>query len=462
MQSSHGSSAVSVAFDESNLVADAGLVAVVRLAERFGLPGLVADRVRIDGAANSAGANPAAKAMSLVAAMCAGADSIDDTDRLRLGAMNRLFGGVRAPSTLGSFLRAFTHGHVRQLHAVHREFLARLAGSTPLLPGVGQVAFVDIDPTHRRVFGHAKQGAQVGRLKGQRTLHPILATVSTLLARPVVAAVRLRRGKAADARGAGPFTGEALAAARQAGASGTVVVRADSQFYNADVVAACRRANARFSLTVRMNPHVAAAISAIDEDAWTAIRYPDAFVDPDTGELVSDAEVAEVEYTAFTGRKKAEHVTARLIVRRVRRLNAHAAAGQDELFTTWRYHPVFTDSPFEMLQAELQHRQHAVVEQVIADSKSSALAHLPSGDFQANAAWLTIWAIAHNLLRAAGTLAGTFHAKATTATLRAHLVHVPARLARTARKLVLHLPQRWPWQHAFTDLFTAAHAPPIH
>ncbi|MFJ2579446.1 hypothetical protein [Kitasatospora aureofaciens] len=178
-----------------------------------------------------------------------------------------------------------------------------------------------------------------------------------------------------------------------------------------------------------MNQHVAAAISAIDEDAWTAIRYPDAFVDPDTGELVSDAEVAEITYTAFTGRKKAEHVTARLIVRRVRRLNAGVAAGQGELLTAWRYHPVFTDSPFEMLQAELQHRQHATIEQVIADGKGSAMAHLPSGRFQANAAWLTLWAITHNLLRATSSLASSFHARATTATLRAHLVNIPARPA---------------------------------
>jgi hypothetical protein len=447
-------------FDEANLVADAGLVPLVGLAERAGLPELVADRVRIEQAANSAGANAAVKVMSLIAAMCTGADSIDDADRLRVGATGRLFDGVRAPSTLGSFLRAFTHGHNRQLHSVHREFLARLAAHTPLLPGVDKVAFVDVDPTHRRVYGHAKQGGEVGRLKGQRTLHPILATLSTALARPVVAAVRLRRGRAADARGAGPFTAEALAAARQAGATGIVVMRADSQFYSADVAATCRRAGARFSVTVRMNPHVAAAIGRIPESAWTAIHYPDAFVDPDTGELVSDAEVAEIEYTAFTSRKKAEQVTARLIVRRVRRLNAEEVAGQGELFTAWRYHPVFTDSPFETLQAEHQHRQHAVVEQVIADGKGSALAHLPSGNFQANAAWLTLWAITHNLLRAAGALAGTFHAKATTATIRAHLVHVPARIARTARKLILHLPQRWPWQHAFTDLFDATHPPP--
>ncbi|MFJ9034887.1 transposase [Streptomyces sp. NPDC102274] len=253
-----------------------------------------------------------------------------------------------------------------------------------------------------------------------------------------------------------------MTAARQAGASGTVIVRADSQFYNADVAAACRRSGAHFSLTVRMNPHVAAAISAIPEHAWTAIRYPDAFVDPDTGDVdvVSDAEVAEIQYTAFTGRKQAEQVTARLIVRRIRRLNAQAAAGQGELFTAWRYHPVFTDSPFAMLQAELHHRQHATIEQVIADGKSGPLAHLPSGNFQANAAWLTLWAIAFNLLRAAGALAGSCHAKATTATLRAHLINIPARIARTARHLTLHLPERWHGQDAFTAHFDAAHAPP--
>ncbi|MEV7770693.1 IS1380 family transposase [Kitasatospora sp. NPDC086791] len=461
MESSHAVAAVRAAFDESNLVADAGLVPLVRLAERTGLPGMVAERLRIDGVGNSGGANPGAKAMTLVAAMCAGADSIDDVNRLRHGATDRLFTGVRAPSTLGTFLRSFTHGHNRQLHRVHRDFLASLTRTAPLLlPGAGQVAFIDIDPTHRRVYGRAKQGAEIGRFKGVRTLHPVLATISTPLARPVIAAVRLRRGKAADARGAGPFTAEALAIAADAGCTGIRIVRADSQFYNADVVAACRRAGARFSLTVRMNPHVAAAITAIAEDAWTPIHYPDAFADLDTGELVSDAEVAEIGYTAFTGRKKAEHVTARLIVRRVRRLNAEAAAGQGELFKSWRYHPVFTDSPFTMLQAELQHRQHAVVEQVIADGKSGPLAHLPSGNFQANAAWLTLWAIAFNLLRAAGTLASTFHARATTATLRAHLVNIPARIARSARRLTLHLPKQWHWRDAFTAFLDAAHAPP--
>ncbi|MET8290061.1 IS1380 family transposase [Streptomyces sp. NPDC005132] len=407
-------------------MADAGLLPLVALAERAGLPGLAA-QVRIEAADNSGGAHPAAKVMSLLGAMCSGADSIDDADRLRHGAMDRAFAGIRAPSTLGTFLRSFTHGHNRQLHRVHREFLARLATHAPLLPGAGQLMFIDIDPTRRRVYGRAKQGAEHGRLKGQRTLHPIVATLSTP-ARPAGdrCGPRLRRGKAADVRGAKSFVAQTLAIAKEAGETGIRMVRADSKFYTADVAAACHRAGAYFSLTTGMNPSIAAAIGRIAEDAWVPIRYPGAFVDPDTGEIVSDAEVAETEYTAFTGRTKAEQVTARLIVRRVRRLNPQEVTGQDELFDSWRYHPVFTNSPFGMFQAELHHRRHAVVEQVIADGKSSALAHLPSGNFQANAAWLTLWAMSHNLLRAAGALASAFHAKATTATLRAHLIHVPA------------------------------------
>jgi hypothetical protein len=460
MQSSHAPANVSAVFDEPNLIADAGLLPLVRLAERAGLPDLAAS-IRIDGADNSGGAHLAAKVMSLLGAMCAVADSIDDAGRLRHGAMTRAFGGVRAPSTLGTFLRSFTHGHNRQLHRVHRQFLAELARHTPLPPGAEQVMYIDIDPTHRRVYGHAKQGAEVGRLKGQRTLHPILATLSTPVARPVIGAVRLRRGKAADVRGAESFVAEALTVAKDTGGTGIRLVRADSKFYTADVVAACRRAGAHFSLTTGMNPSIAAAISRIDEDVWTAIRYPDAFVDPDTGEMVSDAEIAEIQYTAFTGRKKAEQVTARLIVRQVRRLNAKVTQGQGELFSAWRYHPVFTDSPFSLLDAELDHRRHAVIEQAIADGKSGPPAHLPSGSFQANAAWLTLWAMSHNLLRAAGALTSRFHAKATTATLRAHLIHVPARLARTARtQLTAHLPEHWPWRDAYLSLFDAVHQPP--
>ncbi|AGP53167.1 hypothetical protein M271_07735 [Streptomyces rapamycinicus NRRL 5491] len=453
---------MSAAFDDANLVAHAGLVPVMRLAERCGLARLTAEKVKLSGARNSAGAAADAKVTSIVAGMAAGADSIDDLDVLRHGAMPTLFGGIRAPSTLGTFLRAFTHGHALQLHAVHRRFLTSLAAHAPLLPGSREKAFIDVDSTHKRVYGRTKQGAEYGRFKGIRTLHPLLATVCTPTSRPVIATVRMRRGKAADSRGAPKLVSEALATARGIGCTGMRILRADSQFYNAGVIAACRRAGARFSITCGMNPSVRRVVLAIPDTAWQQITYPTAVPDPDTGELISGAQVAEIPaYTAFTGRRKSEQVTARLIVRRVRDLAKPATVGeQGELFPAWRYHPFFTDNPADTLQAEREHRHHAVVEQVIADGKASALAHLPSGKFNANAAWLTLWAMAYNLLRAAGALASAFHAKATTATLRTHLVRVPARIARTARRLILHLPQRWPWQDAWTQLFATVHAPP--
>lgn len=466
MQSSHAATAIDVAFDEANLVADVGLVPVVALAEEVGLPALVTDRVKIVGAANSGGANAGAKVMSLLAGMVAGADCIDDTDRLRHAGMDIAFGGVRAPSTVGNFLRSFTHGHVQQLNSVHRQALVELAKAVPLLPGSEELVFVDIDSTHRQVYGYTKQGAAVGRLAGKKTLHPLLGVVSTPLARPVVAGIRMRRGKSADVRGAPRFTAETLATVRQIGVTGTVVVRGDAKFYTADMVAVCARAGAHVSFTTGSNPSVDTAIAAIGDDRWTPIHYPNAFVDEDTGELVSDAEVAEIAYTAFASKPRRLRAHGRLIVRRVKRLNPKAATGQGrqgeqgELFDVWRHHAVFTTSPYTMLQAEAQHRGHAVIEQVIADGKGSALAHLPSAAFQANAAWAVLWAIAHNLTRATGVLASPFHAKAMTATIRAHLINVPARLARGARRLRLHLPERWPWQDAFDQLHAAIHRPP--
>jgi Transposase DDE domain group 1 len=460
MQSSHAAGAVDVVFDDPNLVADAGLVPVVALAEQIGLPDLVAEHVAIHGAANSAGANPAAKVMSLLAGMVAGADSIEDVDRLRHAGNEVVFGGIRAPSTLGTFLRAFSHGHVQQLNAVLRQALITLAQRAPLLPGAEEVVFVDLDSTHRQVYGYAKQGAAVGRLKGRKTLHPLIATASTPLSRPVMVAIRLRKGKAADVRGAARLLAEALTTVRAITPSARIIVRADSKFYTADVAATAARYSAHVSLTTGSNPSVNAAIAQIPDTAWTAIHYPNAFVDTETGELISDAEVAHIGYTAFTSRPAAEQVRGRLIVRRVRRLNSKAAPGQDGLFDIWRYHAVFVTSQIEMLQAESQHRDHAIVEQVIADAAASALAHLPSGSFTANAAWAVLWAIAHNLTRAAGCLAGTFHARATTATIRAHLITVPARLARSARRLTLHLPQSWPWQPAWHALHTAVCRPP--
>ncbi len=452
-------------FDDPNLVSRAGLVPVMALAQRAGLAGLVDEHVRIG---HACGVYPQVKVPGIVAGMAGGADSIEDLGLLRHGAMPGLFGGIRAPSTLGSFLRSFTWGNVLQLQKVSRLVLAELARRAPLLPGKDVLAFVDIDSQQKRVYGHHKQGAGFGHTKIQgksllvRGLNALMATISTPLGAPVIAGTRLRGGTANSARGAASFVAESVGAARAAGCTGTIVVRMDSAFYSAAACGAARRAGAFFSVTVAMNPHVAAAIAAIGEDAWTPIQYPRALWDDQLRAWVSDAEVAETKYTAFTS-KKAGAITARLIVRRVKALNRQAAAGQDELFDVWRYHAVFTDSPFMLGQAEEQHRDHAIIEQVLADCASGPLAHLPSGFFPANAAWLALAAISHNLLRAAGSLASLAYAKARGATIRADLIDVAARIARHGRgHITLHLPEEWHREAEWMSLFEAATGPPAH
>jgi DDE family transposase len=462
MRLSHGSPALSATFDDPNLVSVSGLAPVAALAQSCRLGDLVGEKVTLKA---TGGVNAPIKVPALVAGMVAGADSIDDMDLLRHGGMDRLFAGIRAPSTLGTFLRAFTFGHVRQLDSVAAAFLTALARSTPLLPGADQVTYLDLDDTMRETHGYAKQGAGYGynKVKG---LNALLATISTPTAAPVIGAARLRKGAVKSARGAGKLLAEALGTARACGAGGPdrhglVLVRGDSAFYGHDVIATARRGRARFSITARMDAAVKKAIASIDPDAWTPIRYPHAVWDDEEQCWISDAEVAEIGFTAFTSRRKTDHITARLIVRRVKRLNpASVPTGQGELFTAYRHHAVFTDSPQPMLQAETTHRQHAVIEQVNADLKAGPLAHLPSGSFAANSAWLVLAAIAFNLTRAAGALASTFHAKATTATIRTELIVVPARIARSARRLRLHLPERWPWQSAWTQLFDATCGPP--
>jgi hypothetical protein len=463
MRLCHDPMKTSASFDDPNLVSRAGLVPVMALAERAGLHALARRHVQIT---VKTGVFPDLKVACLVAGMAAGADSIDDMDLLRHGAMPDLFGGVRAPSTLGSFLRSFTWGSVRQLEAVSRELLAELARRTPLLPGADQLAFVDVDSMQRRVYGHKKQGAAFGHTKisGKtvlvRGLNALAATICTPQAAPVLAGTRLRGGSANTARGAASFTAEALGTARAAGCTGTIVARADSGLYCAAFTGACRRAGAHFSVTARMDPAVKAAIASIPDDAWTPISYPRAIWDDQLRAWVSDAEVAEVSYIAFAS-KKGQAVTARLIVRRVRDLNPKAAEGMDELFPVWRYHPVFTDSPFTMLQAEAQHRDHALVEQVFADWTDGPVAHLPSGSFAANAAWLTCAAISCNLVRAAGCLASAFHARARGATIRRDLIDVAARTARRGRGyLTLHLPETWHREAEWLSLFEAACGPP--
>jgi hypothetical protein len=459
----HALAKTRASFDDPHLVSHAGLVPVMALAQRAGLGGLVAEHVR---PAGDCGVNAHLKVPALVAGMAAGADSIDDMDVLRHGAMPALFGGIRAPSTLGSHLRSFTWGNVSQLEKAGREFLAELARRAPLLPGAETLAFIDIDSMQKRVYGHAKQGAKFGHTKIQgksllvRGLNALAAVISTPIAAPVIGATRLRGGNAASARGAASLAVQAISAARDCGCTGMIIVRMDSAYYNAAVINAVRSRGARFSVTVPMNSSVCAAVAAIPEGAWTAIRYPQAIFDDQLDCWISDAEVAETQYTAFAS-KKGKAVTARLIVRRVRDQNKKSAHGMEELFPVWRHHAVFTDSPFELVQAEGQHRGHAIVEQVFADVTSGPLAHLPSGHFAANAAWLSIAAMAHNLVRAAGSLAGLAYAKARAATVRRDLIAVAARTARHGRgHLVLHLPEGWHREREWMNLWEAACGPP--
>lgn len=445
MQLSHSPARLSASFDEPNLLVSAGLVPAVRLAEKVGLPDLAGQHV-------TAGSNAGAKVMCLVAGMAAGADSIDDLGVLRHAGAARVFRGVRAPSTLGTFLRSFTFGHVRQLDAVAARVLAGLAQSTPLLAGIEQGCRIDIDDTVKPVFGPGKQGAQFGYTK-VRGLNAQLATISTAQAAPVIAATRLRRGAAASSHGAVRMIRDAIVTARRCGATGEILVRADSAYCSSAILQAVSKAGARFSVGMPLNARVRAAIDSIADDAWVRIEYPWAIPDPDTGELISAAEIAEIEYTAFTRRSKARNVTARLIVRRIPERNE--SKNQDPLFPAWRYHALFTDNPAPLVEAESTHRGHAIIEQVIADLKNSALAHLPSGRFTANAAWLVAATIAFNLTRTLGVLAGGQLTRATTATIRARIINLPARLARSARRLTLRLPRDWTWEPHWQRLWTA-------
>jgi len=463
-----------VAFDDPNLVSAGGLVPVLALAEAAGLRDLSDEHLSVP---TDKGANAGLKVASLVGGMVAGADSIDDMALLRHGGMGRIFTRVYAPSTLGSFLRAFTFGHVRQLDAIASRFLLVLAGLTRLLgtpanratvteqgAGPGYV-LLDVDDTIIEVHGHAKQGAGFG-YSGVRGLNALLATLTTVTSAPVIVAQRLRKGACGSPRGAKRLVGDAVRTARRLlEENQLILVRLDSAFYGRGAVHAALAGGAAVSVTVRMDKAVKKAIAAIDDAAWRTIEYTDAVFDEATGRWISRAEVAEVPFTAFAAQKKTDHVPGRLVVRRIPDFNAekHKASGQETLFDVWRFHAFFTTTNpnvLDTVSTDKTHRGHAVIEQVHADLKSSALAHLPSGVFTANAAWLVLAVIAFNLTRAAGTVAATDLAKATTATLRRRLITVPARVATSARRITLHLPLAWPWETAWTALFDRVSDPP--
>src|SRR3954447_18146636 len=332
MQLSHTRPVVSATFDEPNLVAAAGLVPLMALACKAGLRELADERLSVP---TDKGANTGLKLSSLVAGMAAGADSIDDLALLRHGGMGKVFTGAYAPSTLGSFRRSFTFGHVRQLDAVASRFLVNLAKNTELLgPEDAGPVLVDLDDTIVEVHGYAKQGAAFG-YSGVRGLSALLATVSTQTVAPVIAAQRLRKGSAGSARGAARLATDALALIRRTQLAGrNVLLRADSAFYSHALVTAARHAGAEMSITVRMDAAVKRAIAGIAETVWTTIKYTDAIYDETTGTWISTAQIAEVPFTAFTSKKKSEQVGGRLIVRRIPELNPKQSTGQETLFDT--------------------------------------------------------------------------------------------------------------------------------
>jgi hypothetical protein len=464
VQVSHRFAAESAVFDDDNLVSCAGLVPVMRLAEQTGLLALLEEKVQIRSPRITSGsANPAPKLATVVAGMVAGADCIDDIDVLRSGGMKTLFNGVYAPSTVGTLLREFTFGHARQLESVLREHLVALCGRVDLLPEAAKArVFVDIDSLLRPVYGHAKQGASYGHTKiaGRQILRkglsPLATTISTTGSAPVIAGMRLRAGKSGSAKGAGRMVAQAIGTARAAGACGPILVRGDSAYGTRNVVRTCLHADAQFSLVMTRNPAVERALAAIDENAWTPVSYPGAVRDPDTGAWISDAEVAEIPYTAFASTP--DRITARLVVRRVK-----DARFPDALFPIWRYHPFLTNTDLPTAEADVTHRQHAIIETVFADLIDGPLAHIPSGRFGANSAWILCAAIAHNLLRAAGVLTGERHTRARGSTLRRQIVNIAARLARPQHRPVLHLPSRWPWSKPWLRLWhnTIGHSPPL-
>ena len=432
---------MSVSFDEANLVPCAGLLPAAVLAQRIDVSGLVDQRLHL----GEHGANSGAKALTVIGSMLAGGDSIDDTALLRAGALGELFDDTRAPSTIGTWLRDFRWHNVRQLDAVSRELLIRLWAGGARPGDLAAPLTLDLDSTIVPAYGRSKQGAGFGYTK-VRGYHPQLATCAET---GQVLFSRLRGGSAGAARGAKSFLTETVSRVRDAGATGQLTVRADSAFYSRAMLCTAPKLKVRLSVTVRQNKNIRAAIAAIGESAWTPIPYW--LSTPE----VSGADVAETSYTAFAATKQA--ITVRLIVRRVR----PTPGSQLALFTTFDYHALVTDRGGDMLELEADHRRHAIVEQSIAELKSAGLAHLPSSRFPANAAWLGLTVMAHNLGRAIGILAGNELNRATAATLRRAVFTVPGRLVHSARRQRLRLPERWPWADAFTTALSAITAIPI-
>ncbi len=419
-----------VVFDDERVVVNAGIVLAVTLGQRLGLEGLVDQTIRLGERAGAS--RPGRKVLSLIHAMLLGADCIDDCDVLRAGRTEALLGHrPMAPSTLGTFLRSFTFGHVRQLDRVLAEALKR-AWHAGAGPGKGRLV-IDVDSFVGEVHGHAKQGAGYGYTH-KLGYHPILATRADT---SEVLHVRLRKGQANTQRGALRFVDELLARVRRAGAAGQILLRADSGFWNKKVIARLHEQGCEFSIGVTMHKIVTARIAQIPDEAWQPVSdYPDSGV----------CELAETTLG-----------DERLIVRRV---HLHAQDDQTELFSYWRHHAFITNRTEAMHEVDAEHRQHAQVELVIRDLKAQALAHFPSGHYSANSAWTVIACLAHNLQRWTAKLGLSDPTPRAASTIRRRLFSLPGRLTRTARRWTLHLPARWPWAQDFIDTLTRIRALP--
>jgi hypothetical protein len=423
-----GLDGVQVKFDDDRVVCDAGVMLVATLAQRLGIEALAGSLVRLRRDRPGA-ANAGRKVMAVLYAMVLGADSIDDSGVLRAGRTGRLLGGwIPAPSTLGTFLRAFTFGHVRQLDALLGQALQR-AWKAGAGPGDGRLV-IDVDSFVGEVCGRLKQGAAYGytHLLGY---HPILATRADTRE---ALHIRLRKGSANTQKGIRRFTDELIARVDRAGATGNKLLRADSGFWNTKVFERLERAGWQYSIGVRMIKTVRAAVEAIDEDAWQRIDYP----------AEGEAQIAESVYG-----------DRRLIVRRTRLLGAQA-----ELWPDWRHFCFITNRTEDIALVEAEHREHAVVEQVISDLKDQALAHFPSGHYHANGAWTVLAALAHNMLRWTQLLGLPDTTTRAARTLRRRLLSVPGRLTRHARGWTLHLPARWPWHGDYINALNRIRALP--
>lgn len=428
---SHGIERVEATFDDETLVADAGLIIPATLLVRLGLESLVNATVRLGGRVG--GARPGRKVLTLVTAILAGASHIDHADRLRAGATQKVLPfRVMAPSTLGTFLRSFTFGHIRQLDAVIAEAIAR-AWSFGAGPGSAAMT-IDLDSTICEVHGKQKHGAAYGYTK-VLGYHPLLATRADT---GEILHARLRKGSANTQRGAKRFVEELIARVRRAGATGDLTVRGDSGFYSWELIKTLNRLGVAWSITVNLNTSIRKAIAAIDETAWRTIAYPHG----------GEAQVAETTYVTGGGTTKRARREVRLVVRRTRLTEAT----QRRLWPDWRHHAFITNVELPTIEVDRFHRDHATIELAIRDLKEGAgLEHCPSGRFFANAAWLGCAILAHNLIRWTTRL-GDIHPHdqlTVTRTIRTRLLTLPGRLVNRSRRWILRLPARWPWAATF-------------